>query len=165
MVCKELFCYYSYGGIWLKFYIIGSFYKVVYWRREKEKRKKEEEERSEEKIEKEKNNKKRKKKKKKKNEKGMQLLEGNSCEPMLQRPLACFWNYLCILSFLCFTHSPLAPLQPRLNDQLILGGFVIRMVEFPIDDIFHEIFVLFHCSSFLNKGILHPNLKVNSLDK
>ena len=30
------------------------------------------------------------KKKKKKNEKGMQLLEGNSCEPWLQRPLAYF---------------------------------------------------------------------------
>ena len=81
----------------------------------------------------------------------MQLLEGNSCEPLLQRPLACFLNYLCILSFLCFTHSPLAPLQPRLNDQLILGGFVVRMVEFPIDDIFDEIFVLFHCLSFLLK--------------
>ena len=90
-----------------------------------------------------------KKKLKKKNKKEMQFLEGNSCEPWLQRPLACFWNYLCILSFLCFTYSPLAPLQPRLNDQLILGGIVVRMVESPIDDIFHEIFVLFHCSSFL----------------
>ena len=56
----------------------------------RKKKKKKEEERSEEKIEKEKNKNKRKKKKKKKNEKGMQLLEGNSCEPMLQRPLACF---------------------------------------------------------------------------
>ena len=149
------------------FTLLGPFTKLFIEEGKKKKEKKKEEERSEEKIEKEKNNKKRKKKKKKKknNEKGMQLLEGNSCEPMLQRPLACFWNYLCILSFLCFTHSPLAPLQPRLNDQLILGGFVVRMVEFPIDDIFHEIFVLFHCSSFLNKGILHPNLKVNSLDK
>ena len=147
------------------FTLLGPFTKLFIEEGKKKKEKKKEEERSEEKIEKEKNKNKRKKKKKKKNEKGMQLLEGNSCEPMLQRPLACFWNYLCILSFLCFTHSPLAPLQPRLNDQLILGGFVVRMVEFPIDDIFHEIFVLFHCSSFLNKGILHPNLKVNSLDK
>ena len=81
----------------------------------------------------------------------MQFLEGNSCEPLLQRPLPCFLNYLCILSFLCFTYSPLAPLQPRLNDQLILGRIVVRMVESPIDDIFHEIFVLFHCSSFLKK--------------
>ena len=54
-------------------------------RREKEKEKKRK--RSEEEIEKKK---KRKKKKKKKNEKGMQLLEGNSCEPLLQRHLACF---------------------------------------------------------------------------
>ena len=41
---------------------------------------------SEEEIEKEK--KKKKEKEKKKNEKVMQLLEGNSCEPWLQRPLA-----------------------------------------------------------------------------
>ena len=60
--------------------------------------------------------KKKKKTEKKKNDKGMQFLEGNSCEPLLQRPLPCFLNYLCILSFLCFTYSPLAPLQPRLND-------------------------------------------------
>ena len=99
----------------------------------------------------------------------MQLLEANSCEPWLQRPLACFWNYLCIISFLCFTHSPLAPLQPRLNDQLILGVFVVRMVEFPVDDIFHEIFVLIYFSSFLYIYTyiyiyinLHPNLGVNS---
>ena len=110
--------------------------------------------------------KKKKKKEKKKNEKGMQFLEGNSCEPLLQRPLPCFLNYLCIHSFLSFTYSPLAPLQPRLNDQLILGRIVVRMVESPIDDIFHEIFVLFHCSSFLKKKKNHhPNLGVNSLEK
>ena len=86
MVCKELFCYYSYGGIWLKFYIMGPCTKLfIKGRREKEKEKKRK--RSEEEIEKKK---KRKKKKKKKNEKGMQLLEGNSCEPLLQRHLACF---------------------------------------------------------------------------
>ena len=33
---------------------------------------------------------KKKEKKKKKNEKGMQFLEGNSCEPLLQRPLHVF---------------------------------------------------------------------------
>ena len=95
------------------FTLLGPCTKLfIKGRREKEKEKKRK--RSEEEIEKKK---KRKKKKKKKNEKGMQLLEGNSCEPLLQRHLACFWNYLCILSFLCLTHSPLAPLQPRLNDQ------------------------------------------------
>ena len=51
-----MFYYYSYGGIWLKFYIVGSLYKVVYWRGKKKK--------SEEEIEKEK-----KIIKKKKNEK------------------------------------------------------------------------------------------------
>ena len=51
-----MFYYYSYGGIWLKFYIVGSLYKVVYWRGEKKK--------SEEEIEKEKNNNKKKKKEK-----------------------------------------------------------------------------------------------------
>ena len=117
------------------------------------KKKWEAEEKSEEEIEKEKRNKK-EKIKKKKNEKGMQFLEGNSCEPLLQRPLACFLNYLGILSFLCFTYSPLVSLQPRLNNQLILDGIVVRMVESQIDDIFHEIFVLFNCSSFLKKKII-----------
>ena len=58
MVCKELFYYYSYGGIWLKFYIVGSLYKVVYWRGKKKKKKK-----SEEEIEKEKKIKKKEKRK------------------------------------------------------------------------------------------------------
>ena len=48
--------------------------------------KKKKKKKSEEEIEKEKKNK--KEKEKKKNEKVMQLLEGNSCEPWLQRPLA-----------------------------------------------------------------------------
>ena len=50
---------------------------------ELKKKKKKKKEKSEEEIEKEK-----KEKEKKKNEKVMQLLEGNSCEPWLQRPLA-----------------------------------------------------------------------------
>ena len=54
-----MFYYYSYGGIWLKFNIVGSLYKVVYWRGKKRKKKK-----SEEEIEKEKNNNKKKKKEK-----------------------------------------------------------------------------------------------------
>ena len=49
----------------------------------KKKKRKKKKEKSEEEIEKEK-----KEKEKKKNEKVMQLLEGNSCEPWLQRPLA-----------------------------------------------------------------------------
>ena len=149
------------------FTLLGPCTKLfIKGRREKEKEKKRK--RSEEEIEKEKRNKKRKNKekiKKKKNEKGMQFLEGNSCEPLLQRPLACFLNYLGILSFLCFTYSPLVSLQPRLNNQLILDGIVVRMVESQIDDIFHEIFVLFNCSSFLKKKNHHPNLRMNSLDK
>ena len=54
MVCKELFYYYSYGGIWLKFYIVGSLYKVVYWRGKK--KKSEEEIENEKKIIKKKKN-------------------------------------------------------------------------------------------------------------
>ena len=72
------------------FTLLGPFTKLFIEEGKKKKEKKKEEERSEEKIEKEKNKNKRKKKKKKKNEKGMQFLEGNSCEPLLQRPLHVF---------------------------------------------------------------------------
>ena len=60
MVCKVLFCYYSYGGNWLKFYIIGvlvqSCLLKVEWKKKKKKK-------SEEEIEKEKKKEKRKRKK------------------------------------------------------------------------------------------------------
>ena len=46
------------------------------------------------------------------------------------------------------------PITTKIEWQLILGGIVIRMMEYPIDDIFHEIFVLFNCSSFLKKKII-----------
>ena len=59
MVCKVLFCYYSYGGNWLKFYIIGVLVQSCLLKEERKKKK------SEEEIEKEKKEKKKKRKKKK----------------------------------------------------------------------------------------------------
>ena len=59
MVCKVLFCYYSYGGNWLKFYIIGVLVQSCLLKEEWKKKKK----KSEEEIEKEKKKEKRKRKK------------------------------------------------------------------------------------------------------